>query len=61
MIQSISTPLGRLERDVQLLLDPLLPDEVVEATGAERLLDLLLVVPKDGCEELGAHGPISSP
>ena len=53
VVQGISAPLGCLERDVQLLLDPLLPDEVVESTRAERLLDLLLVVPQFGRQKLG--------
>jgi hypothetical protein len=42
MVECVTAPLRGFERDVQLLLDPLLTDEVVESARTQRLLDLLV-------------------
>ena len=54
VVERVRARLRRLERDAQLLLDPLLADEVVEPLRPERLLGLVLLRPKGRCEEL-AH------
>ena len=43
MVEGVVPAAGRLECDPQLLLDPFLADEVVEALGAKRALRLVLV------------------
>ena len=43
VVERVVPAAGGLERDPQLLLDPLLADEVVEALGAKRALRLVLV------------------
>ena len=54
MVERLAARLRRGERDPQLLLDALLPDEVVEGARPERLLDGLLVLFDLGCEKRGA-------
>ena len=49
-----SRPRG-LERDLELLLRPLLPDELVEAAGAQRALDVLLALLERRRQERRAH------
>src|SRR5207253_2648586 len=42
MVERLAAPLRRVERDRELLLDALLPDEVGERRRAQRALELLL-------------------
>ena len=42
VVERLAARLRRLQGDVELLLDPLLADEVVESPRAQRLLDLLV-------------------
>ena len=61
VVERVVPAAGGLERDPQLLLDPLLADEVVEAPGAERALRLVLVGRKGRREELAhAAAPLSA-
>ena len=61
MVERVVAAAGGLEGDPQLLLDPLLADEVVEALGAERALRLVLVGRKGRREELAhAAAPLSA-
>ena len=50
VVERVRARLRRLERDAQLLLDPLLADEVVEPLRPERLLGLVLLRPKGGAD-----------
>ena len=43
VVERLATPLGGVERDAELLLDPLLTDEVVEPARPQRALDLLVL------------------
>ena len=54
MVERLAARLRRLERDAELLLDPLLADEVVEPPRAQRPLGLVLLGPERRREEL-AH------
>ena len=54
MVERLAARLRRGKRDAQLLLDALLPDEVVEVPRPERLLDGLLVLLDLRCEKRGA-------
>ena len=51
VVERLAARLRGVERDLELLLDALLPDELVEPARAERLLDLLLVLVQDGRDE----------
>ena len=54
MVERVVPSLRGREGDPELLLDPLLADEVVEPLRSERPLGLLLLGPERGSEEL-AH------
>ena len=54
VVEGLGPLLGRVEGDPQLLLDALLSDEVLQPARAERALDLLVLRPERGREEL-AH------
>ena len=54
VVERLGPLLGGVECDPQLLLDPLLADEVVEPARPERALDLLVLRAERGREEL-AH------
>ena len=56
VVESLRPALGRRERDAELLLDALLADELVEAAGTERPLELVLVRPDRRREELRLFG-----
>ena len=47
VVERLAARLRRVERDLQLLLDPLLPDEVAERTRPQRPLDLLLAARRE--------------
>ena len=49
-----------LKRDLELLLDALLADELVEPARAQRPLELVLLRRQRGCEELLAHAAFSA-
>ena len=49
-----------LERDVELLLDPVLSDEIVEVSGPQRALELVLLGPESRSEELLGHAAFSA-
>src|SRR5579859_5822455 len=51
MVEGVAASLRRGERDRQLLLHALLPDELVEPARTERLLDLDLFLLDHRCEE----------
>ena len=55
----LARPSG-LQRDVELLLDPLLPDELVELPRAQRALELVLLGTHRGCQELLGHAAFSA-
>ena len=61
VVERLPAALGRLERDLELLLRALLADEVVEPPRAKRLLGLLVALAERGREERAAHGSISDP
>ena len=61
VVERLAASLGRLQRDLELLLRSLLPDEVVESTRPERLLDLLVALAQRRGEELAGHGSIPDP
>ena len=52
VVERLAARLRGAERDPELLLDVLLPDEVVEEARAERLLELLLLAGDHRCQEL---------
>ena len=52
VVERLAARLRRLQRDVELLLDPLLADEVVESPRTQRLLDLFVAFAQRGREEL---------
>ncbi len=47
-----------LERDVELLLEPFLPDEVVETARAQRAVELVLLRAERRREKLLAHAAL---
>ena len=51
VVERLAARLRRGERDLELFLHTLLADEVVESAGAERLLELFLVLLEDGRDE----------
>ena len=53
VVERLAARASRRERDRELLLDPLLADEVVEPLRPERAVELLLVDLQVGGEELG--------
>ena len=55
VVERVVTRPRRLESDPQLLLDPLLSDEVVESARPERLLGLVFLGPQRRREELRAR------
>ena len=59
MVERLVARARRFERDRELLLDALLPDKLVEATRAERLLELLVLHHHRGLHHLGhlGHAP----
>ena len=60
VVESLAARLRGLEHDRELFLRPLLPHEVGEPAGTERGLELLVLLPERGREELGAHAAIRS-
>ena len=44
VVESLAAPLRRFERDLELLLRPRLPHEVVEPARPERPLDVLVAL-----------------
>ena len=52
VVERLAAGLGRLQRDRELLLDPLLPDEVVEAPRPQRAVELVLVRLRNRREKL---------
>jgi hypothetical protein len=54
VVERLPARLGRRERDRELLLDALLPDELVELARTQRALELLLLGTEDLCRD-GAH------
>ena len=56
MVERLAAPLGGLERDAELLLDPLLADEVVEPARPQRALDLLVLGVQHGGATLSLMG-----
>ena len=58
VVERLPSPLRRLERDLELLLRPLLADEVVESPRPERLLDLLVALLERRSQELAAHAAL---
>ena len=57
VVERLAARLRRRERDLELLLDALLADEVVEAARAERALDLLLFVLERRARRTSSCGP----
>ena len=55
VVERLVAPLGGVERDPELLLDPLLADEVVEPARAQRALDLLVLGVQHGGRDAVAH------
>ncbi len=60
VVERLAASLGRLQRDVELLLRALLTDEVVESARPQRLLDLLVAVAQHRREELATHAALLS-
>ena len=60
MIQRLRPRTRCLERDVELLLDPVLSDEIVEVSGPQRALELVLLGPESRSEELLGHAAFSA-
>ena len=56
VVERLAAPLGGVERDPELLLDPLLADEVVEPARAQRALDLLVLGVQHRGRDAVAHG-----
>ena len=54
VVERLPARLRRLERDLELLLRPLLADELVESPRPQRLLDLLVALAEDRREELAS-------
>ena len=61
MIERVAAGTRGLECDQQLLLDPLLPDEVVERARSQRALRFVLLRTERGREELTAHAAAPAP
>ena len=55
VVERLAASLGGVERDPELLLDPLLADEVVEPARAQRALDLLVLGVQHGSRDAVAH------
>ena len=53
VIERLPARRGCIQGDPELLLDPLLPDEVVEAARPQAALDLVVLGAQGGCQELG--------
>ena len=60
VVERLAARLRRLQRDVELLLGPLLSDEVVESPRTQRLLDLLVAFTQRRREELARHAALLS-
>ena len=60
VVERLAASLRRLERDLELLLRPLLADELVESPRPERLLDLLVALAERRREELARHAALLS-
>ena len=60
VVERLVARLRRLQRDVELLLDPLLPDEVVESPWTQRLLDLFVAFTQHRREELAHQAALLS-
>ena len=58
MVERLGAGLRRFERDRQLLLHPLLTDELVEAARAERLFELFLLGDDGRNHDLSAHAAL---
>ncbi len=59
VVERLASPLRRVERDRELLLDALLADELVEPARAEAPLELFLVLADLRCQErCGAHAAL---
>ena len=59
MVERLVARLRRVERDAELLLDPLLADEVVEPARPQRALDLLVLGVQHGRRELSVTGQLA--
>jgi hypothetical protein len=55
VVERLPARLGRVKRDGELLLRPLLPDEVVEPAGAQRGLELVVDGVQHGSRDAFAH------
>ena len=55
VIERLVAPLGGVERDAELLLDPLLADEVVEPARPQGALDLVVLGVQHGGRDAVAH------
>ena len=55
VVERLAARLRRVERDPELLLDPLLADEVVEPARPQRALELLVLGVEHGCDDAVAH------
>ena len=58
VVERLAARLRSGERDRELLLDALLPDELVQAARPERLLELLILLGDHRSEELRAHAAL---
>ena len=55
VVEGLVAPLGSVERDAELLLDPLLADEVVEPARPQGALDLVVLGVQHGSRDAVAH------
>ncbi len=53
VVERLAACRRRIQGDPELLLDPLLADEVVEAARPQAALDLVVLRAQSGCQELG--------
>ena len=58
VVERLAARAGRLKRDVELLLEALLPDELVEPPWSQRAIELVLVGTHLGREELVGHAAL---
>jgi hypothetical protein len=55
VVERLVARLRRVERDGELLLDPLLPDELGQASWTQRLLEVFFLGDDRRCQELSGH------
>src|SRR5439155_24100650 len=55
VVESLVSPLRSVERDCELLLDPILPDELGQTARSQRLLEVVLLGHHCRRQELGRH------